>query len=1025
MTRKNFFQNNKTKLLLVLTLICALCLSLFAVACNNTTEGDNDKSPNYSYTQTDNEYVSNADFSYGSIDTELTKFPKTSPTGWTKSKDSNNSIGSSSAKSGVINLSSDGWKELMNALYKDSNVIDYVEHQLKGQMKVGDQNYTDVKNFVKAFLKDKNGSEPNSNEIQEYIIENYFGFFKNPDLHEDAKDNFVYMLNNYRLASYQGIGTSQKITSSSEIVLNKGEFGKISVWVKTQNLTEKANGEYGASIRVINKFNGTSQADYVIKNIIAENWTQYTVYVKADENFETTVKVALGLGYGLAGVTEGTVYFDDVQFTHLDENQYNTETDGKNFTESQLNYNDKSAITLNNVQSSIFDMTMDNSSYISNKDVTFTASETISNVAGFDGTPFTDSSVSNSVVSDEKFGNVTELSLNKASYTAKLSSTSFAVANDKYAYVQFFIKNQLSTWGSSDVTVNVYDIFGSEKEIRKAVTTVSTISDEWQKVALVFKNNFTNGGVRTFEIEIVVGPTDVASAKFADEYASGKIYLSPVAVATGDIKQYKDNGEETDNYQLYQLFSTNAVSTALYAGYASDYVDSSDSTVYDFTTAPSDIGIINEKVANVNGYVGVVADHFYIKEDSNNSDINTRTEKDTNGSIAGLINTNYLSTYNTKYGINVANALNHTGDAIQPIMIYNAVADNYGFIGSTQSISSSSYAKVSATVKVVGDAIANVYLVNVAEQQKSVMTFVDFTSDNADKTEYKGEDYKLQLTITEDMMINGWVTVDFYIATGSTAKDFRIEIWNGTRDASQSSAGFVFVKNITINTTGDAFTEPANKNDALSTSGNPLFDESFGGEELTLISHTRAWTELEDEYNEKHPDSPLDSYTSKYIWASNKTFIYAIFNTVDPVKVDPDSNVTEDEKVDAGCTAQTDPSTFWLSFSSIVLGVVLVLAIIALFVKNIRRRRKANKSDAKSHYTVTSRVKTHEKNKKTTKTVIEDATDSANEDDNKVIENIDSIENTSSSEEQDNYVYGEVELFDENEKNNNQTETKE
>ena len=188
MTRKNFLQNYKTKLLLVLTLICALCLSLFAVACNTDDGDDESKSPNYSYTQTDNEYVSNADFSYGSIDTELTKFPKTSPTGWTKSKDSHSSIGSSSAKSGVVNLSDDGWKELMNALYKDSNVIDYVEHQLKGEMAVDEQSYTDVKNYVKAKLKKENGSEPSSSEIQSYIIENYFplnvndgtGVFKTP-----------------------------------------------------------------------------------------------------------------------------------------------------------------------------------------------------------------------------------------------------------------------------------------------------------------------------------------------------------------------------------------------------------------------------------------------------------------------------------------------------------------------------------------------------------------------------------------------------------------------------------------------------------------------------------------------------------------------------------------------------------------------------------------------------------------------------------------------------------------------------
>ncbi len=1000
------------------------------VACNNNDD-EQDKSPNYTYTQSDNEYVSNADFSFGSIDTELTKFPKTTPTGWTKSKDSNGSIGTSSAKSGVIKLSNDGWKELMNALYKDSNVIDYLEHQRKGQMTVDEQSYTDIKNYVKAKLKKETGSEPTSTEIQEYIIENYFplnvengtGIFKNPEVRDGAKDNFVYMLNNYRLASYQGIGTSQKITSSSKISLNKGEFAKISVWVKTQNITEKANGEYGANIRIINEFNGTAQSDYVVKNIIADDWTQYTIYVKADNRFDTTVKVALGLGYGLAGVTEGTVYFDDVEFTQLTETEYNAETYNKNFNTESIDYKGKNAITVDNELTSIYDMTMDNSSFITNIDVELTAEPTTSNVTGFNGLPFTDDSsiLCEKNVVDEVYGSVTKLTLTKASATVDISSkgstNSFKLGNEEYAYVEFYVKNQLSTWGSTDLTVNVYDISKingtTHTEIRKSIVTISNVSDEWQRVSLAIKNNFNDNVEREFKLEIVAGPTDVASAKYADDFATGEVYISPIALAKGDVNRYDDNGNETENYQLFELFTTTTPTVALYAGFSTDYVDSSDSTVYDFTTAPSDIGVINTEVANVNGYVGVVPDHFYIKEDSNNSDINTRSEQTTNGSVAGLINTKYINDYDSKYGTDITNKLNHSDSDknAQHIMIYNADPDNYGFIGKTNSISASSYAKISVTLKVVDDAFATVYLVDVSEQQKSVMTFEDFTSDNQNKTQYEGKDLKLELKVTEDMMVNGWITIDFFVATGATAKDFRVEIWNGTRDASANSKGYVFVKNVTVKTS-DAFNEPTKKNESLSTSGNPLYDEYFGGEDLTLISHKRAWTDLEIEYNEKHPDAMLEdnkgNYASKYVWAINKTFIYAVYNTIDPVEVNPDSNITVEEETSEGCIAETDPSTFWLSFSSILLGVVLVVAIIMLFVKNIRRRRKANRSDAKSHYTITSRIKTQNKPKKETKQAQTDE-----------IEVVEDVKETTESETTEDYVYGEVEVFDEDKKDEN------
>jgi flagellar biosynthesis/type III secretory pathway M-ring protein FliF/YscJ len=141
--------------------------------------------------------------------------------------------------------------------------------------------------------------------------------------------------------------------------------------------------------------------------------------------------------------------------------------------------------------------------------------------------------------------------------------------------------------------------------------------------------------------------------------------------------------------------------------------------------------------------------------------------------------------------------------------------------------------------------------------------------------------------------------------------------------------------------------------------------------------------------------------------------VYAVFNTIDPVEVDPYANAEEETEEESGCTAKTDPSSFWLSFSSILLGVALVFAILMLVVKNIRRRRKANASDAKSHFKVTSRVSSKKDAKKEVKTV---KVEEPEEVEQEIIEE-EVVESEEKEEALDDYVYGDVQDFGENDNN--------
>ena len=1008
MARNNYSKSNKSKLILVLLLVGIFCLSLFGVACSKS---ETTEPPKYSYSETDDGLISNPTFSYGTTDIVISSYIKTSVTGWSKSKDTY-STNSSSVNSGIIKVTDEGWEEVLSELYSDSDFLKYLG-----------VNKTDIKNQ----LKDEN--QPSETEdIKNYVIENYIKpKFPNPGYADGSLDRIVYMMNNYATVNSASVGLSQKITSTSEVTLEKGENAKITVWVLTQNITEN-----GASIRISNSFSGNSQADVSLININTQGiWKKYTLFVEGDSEFNTSFKIALGLGYSLNYETQGTVYFDNIEVVKYTAEQDNNENNvldyveakGTNVEVANLDYANTTKQLYTETQlgdnNLVVNLSLNSSNYgFTQSPVNPTYKESIK--GGFTDK---DAKKTEDLVIDNK--EAIKLELTNAAYTLNINSSDFVVGTEKYAYVEFFVKNQLNKFSSTAITVNVLDIYKSHTELRSSLATVSNVSDEWQKVSLVIKNNFDSekyqNADRTFSIQLVVGPTDLTTAKYKNDFATGNVYVSIPTIAKGDNALLDDESNK-DNYEMFKLFSSVASgSTALYAGLDSDYADSSNTETYALTTNPSDIGKILTGPSTVYGYQGITANHFYINEETDDNEIdkevNTRIGNGENGNFAGLINTKYLNTYkeieynSQKVLSSIASKLdfNNGDDDYQSIMIYNNDEDSYGFIGNASTINASSYAKVSVTLRVVDNAVANIYLVDVSETVKNVIKF-----NNPLSNEVK----ELSLEVTSDMMEDdGWVTVDFFVATGATEKDFRVEIWNGSRDAQTNSKGYVFIKDIVVSTSG-AFVEPSKADYAFVESDNPLYNEYKNNDEnITYqIIYQRPLTQTEKDYNKVQTDSSkIVSYANNYVWAQNATMIYAVYNTIDPVEIDPFANDTDnDDTTSGGCTAETDPSTFWLSFSSILLIVALIVAIAMLFIKNIRRRNKANRSDAKSHYKITSRVHTQKaKTKKVEEEIIEDEEIIENDEieDNSEVEETQVEDSEQTEETLDSYVYGEVEVF--------------
>ena len=1029
MAKKSFFKNC---LLFLLTLLFVVCTCAFFVACSSDDETtEEEEAPvTYSYTEEDTENISNGNFSYGTVGKTESDFPLTSATGWSRTTD--NSAATSGVTSGVINV--EKWDAVFDKFYSNNTFSKVCQNK-----------------FPEEYKKDGNDIPA---ETSKASIKSKFA----PTKHSNEADNYMFMLNNY---STTYLGTAQKVTSSSTVSVKKGETYKISVFVRAIILDAFNDGD-GANIRITPTVDGTTLADFQINNITSNDWKEYTVYFVADGDYDCSFKITLGLGYGngqqenMSDYVQGTVFFDDVTVTKVTENIPSETTATVSFGSDPITVNGSEKFEFK--FSTKFDVSeyfkADNKVALTGSAVT--ADYTKSNLTDKNGNKITSKTITGEVTGysynpETKMGTVTLEKENPASYTLTVKDNNgdpFEIETideenyEKYTLLSFKIKNGLNKLGSTDITVNVIESYHDDilnkdyEETRKAVATFSDVSDDFVDCYILVNNNF-KAQTRNFYLEIVIGPSDPATVNYLSEFASGTVVITDIDVASAryiSSEKYDDKEEDANyklaNYKLYTFYSGKASgTTALYAGYEADFSEHDHSTTYSLTPANGTTGKIANGPTAIKGYNGITTDSAYVNKDSTNYTINDRLSFTDEKSYAGLINTKYIANYPTALA-GALKGLYDNENNIQPLVIYNVNDDHYGFIGAQQTVSASEFAKVTVKLKVVGDkAKAYIYLVDTSDDTKKVLTFADFTVNteagikNAaiKDTSFTAEQHKYELVITKNSPISadGWVEVNFYLATGADAKNFRVEIWNGGRDGADAtkSQGYVIVNSIDVSTSS-AFSEPTTWQAAFDEESSPLFNQDVS----EIIAYTRALTDTEKQFNEEYTDKAV-SYKPNYVWAKGETIIYGVLNTINPVETNPYDSIEEEED-ESGCAAESDPSTFWLSFSSIVLAAVLVIAIIALFVKKFRAKRKATKSNVNAQYKVKSRAESQkaikqakqQRAEKAAKTEIsEDA-----EPENTAEETAENTEGTETEEnmetngedtEQTDYVYGDVQDF--------------
>ena len=275
----------------------------------------------------------------------------TSPKSWSRS-----SVLTSKAASGVIDTESSAWDKLT----KTGGITPANESE--AESKWSEMNVYDRLQYIKTWKEaNKNKSVDDLKFYKDHYnisADDIPANDVNPGTHyteSDAaagKNTKVLMFRNKYTSSS---GTAQSFTSSSSLTLPAGTSAKVSLWVKTSQLTYYYhNGEKqsenqdlavlknrGAYIGISRTVAGKSKDQVLVKNIDTEKiledsripaenksngWVKYEFYLQGSEYASSTFTMVLGLGQGTSSSTMGFVngyaFFDDVECSIIENKAY-------------------------------------------------------------------------------------------------------------------------------------------------------------------------------------------------------------------------------------------------------------------------------------------------------------------------------------------------------------------------------------------------------------------------------------------------------------------------------------------------------------------------------------------------------------------------------------------------------------------------------------------------------------------------------------------------------------------------------
>ncbi len=352
------------------------------------------------------------------------------------------------------------------------------------------------------------------------------------------------------------------------------------------------------------------------------------------------------------------------------------------------------------------------------------------------------------------------LSAYGAAYEAQISNTRFTLSGnkDEYVLLSFWLKtSDMKGKNAATITAFTEDDEDIKSSFNVDTTTVSTVTIEDQEdvyngwVRCFVRVSNTSDKPQTFKIKVNFGPTTIKGTENTS-YRSGWMALANLSIIDGI-------DETVYNY-------SSGASRCATLKFEEKEADATHNFDEEKSSSRNDI---KESLALPSSYTGVNGASANVKPASTLTDY----DKPNDNAYAGLLNKNYIDNYkelledgNSWFSaLSAVLSFNSSTEAgeiwkkiaggdsvVQPLIIVNAVRQfndemkvyNYGYYGSTTTVSANSYSSVSVRVKASAGSIASVYLVedsadhNVLKYGTPAYTF--WYDDNGNVLKGKPED---------------------------------------------------------------------------------------------------------------------------------------------------------------------------------------------------------------------------------------------------------------------------------------------
>ena len=673
-----------------------------------------------------------------------------------------------------------------------------------------------------------------------------YGDIANPGKLEDASpddDNIIMIYNEFP--------TAAKYKSSS-ISLPAGSFGKLTVYVKTLDDIKPSDPDhpenyeyYGATIAL----SGMEEPIIIAGIDTDEQWVKYEFYVEGSPSTSKTMYVELGLGTGSPsdsrGYTQGHAFFDAVSMDYINKAEfenalkeldqrgelserfffYDGDKESPNsylvnridakekpgewtyFAYSYINRDTIDTYTFDQlrleeatVRGSYYD-TVDPTKFITENGLVEVGGE---DLKGFEeelkNFPFSSQKVFYLKNENAATQGFKILNTDGSEFVMKPHSPAYGNTGIQQSYSHYRITVYLKT---SDFIANGLNLLlvatdGSGEEYYGMFDNINTaknnLTDEDFEKEADRHNKWANWVEYSFYVQ--ANPYEEVTWRL-------ELWLGPYDVRAMQINKF------TRGHALFAEMQVQRLTSSEYSSASSKdnvktgirFFDSKSPQIANggFTTTTDNTGAIVNRPVNPSSWDGRFGGYNSLKDGG------SLVQNHYSGAvISGIINQNYLDAYRNnnylddtlKYGEvdNVSNS-----GAPNYLMIRNVADTSYGYLSQTKTLSADSIYRFTVSLKTFGSAKASIYII---DDESKVLEALDTKAS------------------FDDVATNGWETFEFFIKTGELSKTIRIGLWNGARDGSSTSVGYVLFDDITISSDWKQ----------------EIFDEAETGERLVKLS---------------------------------------------------------------------------------------------------------------------------------------------------------------------------------------------